>query len=222
VATGVVKLVTDLGSIQAAGLLFSPDGKKIAFTGRTTDPDPPITHIDIYVMNADGTKLKKMTNHTIELMPERSLGWSPDSKKIVYDLMTVMVDDITDYQDIFVLDVATGREVNLTDTENIIETDSCWSPDGKKIAFSAMSGNDLPYGTYIMDNNGRDLFKVADSTFSASWLPGGRSLIAIRWEPDMQLWYSLLIVDLNKQITMTLFQSGEKYVSIGAPVWLGK
>jgi Tol biopolymer transport system component len=55
--------------------VYSPDGMKLAFIS-THDGDP-----EIFVMNADGTGLKKLTDNTnVDAAP----SWSPDGGKIVF------------------------------------------------------------------------------------------------------------------------------------------
>jgi len=55
--------------------VYSPDGLKIAFIS-THDGDP-----EIFVMNADGTGLRKLTDNTaVDAAPT----WSPDGGKIVF------------------------------------------------------------------------------------------------------------------------------------------
>ena len=54
---------------------FSPDGTKIAFVA-THDGDA-----EIYVMNIDGTGLKRLTdNEHVDAVPT----WSPDGRRIVF------------------------------------------------------------------------------------------------------------------------------------------
>jgi len=55
--------------------IYSPNGLKIAFIS-THDGDP-----EIFVMNPDGTGLKKLTDNTaVDAAP----SWSPDGGKIVF------------------------------------------------------------------------------------------------------------------------------------------
>ena len=60
------------------GALWSPDGRKIAFTRNSgSDPAP-----EIYVMNADGSGQRRLTRSTAaDLVPT----WSPDGRKIAFD-----------------------------------------------------------------------------------------------------------------------------------------
>ena len=55
--------------------MYSPDGLKLVFIS-THDGDP-----EIFIMNADGTGLKKLTdNSAVDAAP----SWSPDGGKIVF------------------------------------------------------------------------------------------------------------------------------------------
>jgi Tol biopolymer transport system component len=55
--------------------MYSPDGMKLVFIS-THDGDP-----EIFVMNADGSGLKKLTDNTaVDAAP----SWSPDGGKIVF------------------------------------------------------------------------------------------------------------------------------------------
>jgi Tol biopolymer transport system component len=55
--------------------MYSPDGLKIVFIS-THDGDP-----EIFVMNANGTGLRKLTDNTaVDAAP----SWSPDGSKIVF------------------------------------------------------------------------------------------------------------------------------------------
>ena len=55
--------------------VYSPDGLKIAFIS-THDGDP-----EIFVMNADGTGIRKLTDNTaVDAAP----NWSPDGSKIIF------------------------------------------------------------------------------------------------------------------------------------------
>src|SRR4029077_20468146 len=67
----------DGGLGGTAGATWSPDGRKIAFTSTrdSHDDDNP----DLYVMNPDGSGIRKVT-HTSGV--EYLLSWSPDSRKI--------------------------------------------------------------------------------------------------------------------------------------------
>jgi Tol biopolymer transport system component len=75
--TGRRDLPTE-GIVVASLPAWSPDGKKIAFEGRVAEGGAS----DIYVMNADGSGLRKLTDDpAYDQQPQ----WSPDGATIVYD-----------------------------------------------------------------------------------------------------------------------------------------
>jgi TolB protein len=69
----------DGGVGGVAGLLLSPDGRRIAFmsTRDTRDQD----NGELYVMNADGSGLQRLTRTPGTEYP---LSWSPDGRKIAF------------------------------------------------------------------------------------------------------------------------------------------
>ena len=69
------KAANDAGLGGAAGLLWSPDGRRIAFVS-TRDGDP-----EVYVMNADGSSVKRLTRAAGE---EFLVSWSPDGRKLAF------------------------------------------------------------------------------------------------------------------------------------------
>ena len=68
---------------------------------------------EIYVMNADGTDLVRLTNN---LANDVQPSWSPDNKKIVF---------MRSYYNIRVIDVENGNETILTD--GLIDSSPSWS-----------------------------------------------------------------------------------------------
>jgi hypothetical protein len=80
--TGETRLARD-----ASGPAWSPDGRRIAFTGirartgRICPEDGCFINGDIYVMNADGTGQVRVTrNSAFDTVP----AWSPDSRQIAF------------------------------------------------------------------------------------------------------------------------------------------
>ena len=94
----------------------SPDGKTIAFL---SDRDGT-GHL--YVMNADGSNLRRVSNHAGE---ESAATWSRDSKQVAY-----VVDD-----HVWVRDTATGNERDVT-PNGARDFEPSFSPDGKWLAVS--------------------------------------------------------------------------------------
>lgn len=83
-----------------AGPAISPDGKRIAFYGRTENG-----FLDIYTMNVNGSGLKNITMDSTE---NYSPHWSPDGKWIAYT-----AGDMKNY-DIWILNPKTKEKRRLT------------------------------------------------------------------------------------------------------------
>jgi hypothetical protein len=87
---------------------WSPDGKSIAFAderGGWDDPD----HTEIYVMRADGSKLRDLTSGRPTVLRDEEPSWSPDGSRIVF----VRVVENRPYLELGVVDARTGRERTL-------------------------------------------------------------------------------------------------------------
>lgn len=136
---------------------WSPDGKKIAFDRS----NPSDGNRDIYVMNADGTGLKRLTSDpSFDADPE----WSPDGRKFAF------------YRngDIYVMNASDASGLTQLTSDGAHPT---WSPDGSRIAF--WSGRSGTWGVYAMNANGSGLTHITSDTMNASnpvWSPDGKSI----------------------------------------------
>ena len=120
-----------------------------------------------------------------------------------------------------------GKEVNLTDSENNDDVEAVWSPDGVKIAFTSGSHSDdreasLSWGVYMMDPDGSDMVKLGDNLSQPTWLPDSKRLLAVR--RDAERAYSLVIVDSQDRRLQTVLECAEEpeyqFVVAYYPVWL--
>src|SRR5215216_6890021 len=105
---------------------YSPDGKKIVFSGSSGS-----SGTEIYTINSGGgSKIRLTRNDRDDSYPT----YSPDGKKIVY-----MHDGRND-SELYTIDVRTGHRVQLTrnDRDDLYPS---YSPDGKKIVYSGSSGS---------------------------------------------------------------------------------
>jgi TolB protein len=104
----------------------SPDGTSIAFLS-DRDGTPRI-----YIMNADGANLRRLTTHEAEggRDEESEPVWSHDGTQIAY-LVGGQV---------WIRDVATGRERSVT-IPGASELEPSFSPDGKWLAVSRVRGD---------------------------------------------------------------------------------
>ncbi|MDE0502913.1 MAG: hypothetical protein OXI86_02450, partial [Candidatus Poribacteria bacterium] len=137
---------------------WSPDGTKIAFTSSRDGKR------QIYVMNADGSHLKKLTDTRDNTDPD----WSPDGHTIAF---TVHPDWMNDWADHIAVMDADGRNRVRHEDHGMHPS---WSPDGRAIAFvSSRHGNNE---IYVISADGQRLKRVTHDLASQhrpAFSPGG-------------------------------------------------
>jgi WD40 repeat protein len=162
---GVTRTATFTLTIEPPGI---PARGQIAFV---SDRDG---NKEIYVMNADGTNQRNLTNH-----PAADWGpaWSPDGKKIAF---VSTRDDIFN-REIYVMN-ADGTNVRRLTYHRALDEYPAWSPDGKKIAFASRFRDDtydIYWEIYVMNADGTNVRQLTDFRYghqSGSWEP--------TWSPD--------------------------------------
>ena len=125
---------------------------------------------EIYVMNADGSNVAKLTDNTAS---DRSPSLSPDGRKIAF------YSNRDGVFEIYVMNVDGSNVVNLTNntTGDVYPS---WSPDGQKIAF--VSGRDGDEEIYVMNADGSNVVKLTDNTALdriPSWSPDGQKIVFV-------------------------------------------
>ena len=133
----------DVSSTAATGV------EKIVFTGEFTG------NREIWMMNPDGTELEQLTFHPgyNQLHPEVS----PDGTKIAF---TSNLDETDpNKEDVFVLDLVSGVETNLTAWQGRDRYPS-WSPGGNEIVFD--SDRQGPQSLWRVPAKGGEATRVTD------------------------------------------------------------
>lgn len=115
-------------------LEWSPDGTEVVFTSNhEVFPEgwpPKILHNDIYVMNADGTFLRRVIE---DRRTKGRVSFSPDATYVVYDWREE--DDWSLNRRIAMLDLATGESQELTDG-TYDEYFPTFTPEGGAVLFT--------------------------------------------------------------------------------------
>jgi WD40 repeat protein len=155
------------------GAAWSPDGSRIAFVGGFDEED-----ISIYVMRADGTDVRRVTDGG-SLADGEDLGpsWSPDGMRIAFarggDIFTVNADGTS--------------LVRLTEGP-VVEYEPAWSPEGSRIAFEGYdlaSGGQPPSSVrlYVMNADGTNITEVGPKNVQGpAWSPDGTEIAYVDTE----------------------------------------
>ncbi|HET7693574.1 MAG TPA: Ig-like domain-containing protein [Gemmatimonadota bacterium] len=134
----------------------------------------------IYVMNADGSGLLKLTTGT---HADSRPAWSPDGSRIAF----ARVDDSSSCG-IYVMNADGSGLARLTSTCGDITP--AWSPDGGRIAFGKWTLGSLSTGIYVMNADGSGVIKLTEGLHDEypAWSPDGQKIAFnhtyLLWESD--------------------------------------
>ncbi|MDE2796589.1 MAG: hypothetical protein OXL34_17375 [Gemmatimonadota bacterium] len=160
-----VEWVTNISYGTVWDPAWSPDGTRIAFSSNHSDGNlgNPDGYSEIYVMDADGSDVERLTNHD---EGSSSPAWSPDGTRIAFSSYR------DGYSEIYVMD-ADGSNVQRLTNHEWGSYSPAWSPDGTRIAFSYEL--DSPYHEiYVMDAEGSNVERLTDfSGRYPAWSPDG-------------------------------------------------
>jgi Tol biopolymer transport system component len=142
----------------------SPDGRRIAFTSYRDGNG------EIYVMNADGSRLRRLTNTPGN--SEDAPSFSPDGRMIVF----------TSFDGggvgIYAMNAADGSSTHQVLAGNPNYGGPNFSPGGRKILYAADRG--LGGTAYTIDPDGRNgsiLFAHPQIVYNPTYSPDGQSIV---------------------------------------------
>jgi Tol biopolymer transport system component len=171
---------------------WSPDASQLAYLHAGNSGSN-----DLYVINADGTNQRRLTNTPEE---EGIPAWSPDG-----DTIAVAIPTDGDAE-IYLLDAETGEILSqLTDNEGIDDYMPAWSPDGRHISYvtkTEMEGSDE---IHIMTADGATSTQVTDSAvedYYPAWAPNGDTIVFVSARVSEQALF-LMNVDGSNQRQLT-------------------
>jgi hypothetical protein len=178
-----------------------PGDSRILFEWRRTYPQAAT---NIWLADAESGALEQLTSGGADSRPK----WSPDGKRILF---ARAVRDTTgdgrvspsDAVDIYLLDLVSNQETNLTRSAEFDDFNFAWSPDGEWIAFTSLRTDANGDGVINLDDS-QDLFLMrADGSgercldlgkktvYSPSWSPDGRFILVtvLDEEGKTALWH---------------------------------
>ncbi len=182
-ASAPVDIPDLLSTVRLGEAAWSPDGKQILYSGNASG------RINLWLMNADGTGAHQLL-HSDDA--QSGAVWSNDGQNIVYQ-QDRGGDEI---YDLYTVSAAGGTPQNLTQTDQITETNPHFSPDGKMLAFQQKEKTAPSINLALMDwttHQVRLLTHEKDAKRSwtfVTWSPDGKTLYANRGDlhEDMSAW----------------------------------
>jgi dipeptidyl aminopeptidase/acylaminoacyl peptidase len=172
---------------------LSPDGKRIAFTGRQQDAaleqarkekrdwrlveEQPPNHA-LYVMDA-GAAPRQMSSTKMHV---GAFSWAPDGSRIVFETRPSPDADVSAQADLFEIELATGKETAISVTR-ATESNAMYSPDGRYLAFSRSTDPPYSAGDYdiVLHDRTTGKQRVLPSTFDRwprllGWAPDSKGV----------------------------------------------
>ena len=198
--------------------VWSPDGRKLVFgkrperSGAVCSPAGRC-HEEIYVINADGTGLRRLTRNAVN---DHRPVWSPDGRSIAFardrDWQTV---------NIYVMNADGSAQRRLTPTLHRQQpggwVELAWSPDWEKIAFDDSAGHLGAPDIFVMNTDGSGLRNVTNTdttSFDFAWSPDGRRIAYLEGSPGGAPLYVV-----NADGTGKRRLTGPLMVDLGPPSW---
>ena len=169
---------------------------RIVFEGRFFEPE---STTNIWMLDKATGELTQLTYGNTDTRP----SWSPDGTTIIFGRATTDTNrngyvTVSDFADIYVLDIASGEEKNLTNTPEVGEFNFAWSPNGKWIAYTGIRRDVNGDGSINLDDS-EDLFMIPSgggdeqflnlrgrAVFSPSWSPDGRFILVLVMDDEGQ------------------------------------
>lgn len=212
-------------SVPILPLSVTPSTIKAPTLGPTTHLKGKITFVsthemekgaNIYVMNADGTQKRRLTNaqeQTFNLSPR----WSPDGGTIAFD------GPGAGNNDIYLIQEDGSGLINLTNSSEIAEHTPAWSPDGKKIVYVGYQPTNM--GTtsnmYVINNDGSGnklLVSGLDFLDNPTWSPDGSRIAFSAYDHD-NLTITIFIMDADGTNIKRLLPQKLAFMQAQYPQW---
>jgi Tol biopolymer transport system component len=172
--SGVKKLTQSTGSSGDAA--WSPDGSLIAFEA---DHGNSKGFSAIYVMHADGQKLREVTRPRSPLS-DYAPRFSPDGTHLVFSRSRGTADHAPEALFTVGLD---GKGLQRVTSFSLHVGDADWSPDGKRIVFEAYPTADSFGDIYVVDAAGGGVVNLTQNPVGQAgsadpvWSPDGTKIL---------------------------------------------
>jgi dipeptidyl aminopeptidase/acylaminoacyl peptidase len=135
----------------------------------------------------DIMKDQKYESPTAPYYSESEIAWSPDGKYIAYTSKRLrgIEDARSTNTDIYLHELATGKEINITEGNGGYDRNPVFSPDGSGIAYQSMERNG-----YEADLDRLFVYNISSRT--RTWISKGWEFDVenLSWADDQNIWFS--------------------------------
>lgn len=176
-------------------------------TGRIVFSGGPPHGEDVYVVNADGTGLQRVTN---DAASEFDPTWSPDGEQIAYRHQPG--DDRT--TDIWVIGADGRQPRNLSGDDGRPDWGPAWSPDGVWIAWNTApdTGVGFNLGLIHPDGTGRSVVTPSVWVEYPAWSPDGTQIAFMSQVAEEGSQYDVFVMNADgsdvRRLTTTPAEDG--------------
>jgi Tol biopolymer transport system component len=147
-AGGSVTILTHASAAHDYKPAWSPDGTRIAFQSNRDG------NYEIYVMNADGSGVARLTNDPGQ---DGEPAWSPDGSQLAF------ASTRAGPQDIWLMNADGSSATNLTLSATgptVVDASPAWSPDGLQIVFASTCSGCSQSDLYVINRDGTGLRRL--------------------------------------------------------------
>jgi TolB protein len=168
--TGAYQAITNDTIASYKDPAFSPDGKQIAVVYKKNKRDKSIPD-EVYLMNADGTGLKQLSNYPKEFASQPvpgykagALQWHPTENFISY------ISHQNGQHNIYAVATDGSWQRRLTN-EKLSEGWHDWSDDGKWLVYDLSDKESTQYHIMLMNWQTNKSKQLTDTTFKYQYSP---------------------------------------------------
>ncbi len=154
--------------------VWSPDGKMLAFVGARVRNETDIHYVFLKESEEDKTKRDRTIEKALDVMKKRKVpGEKPKPKDKPKDKQPKEIEVTIDFDGI-------ADRIHRISIPNVDEAGLMWSPDSKKLAFSAtIDGKEWLYTVAIPDDP-KPVLLVAGSGSRGRWLEEGDQIVRLQ------------------------------------------
>jgi dipeptidyl aminopeptidase/acylaminoacyl peptidase len=155
---------------------------------------------------------QRFESPTAPYFDEAEIAWAPDSKSIAYTCkkLTGKADAVSTNTDIYLYNLETGKEINITDGNKGYDRYPVFSPDGSKIAYQSMERDG-----YESDLD--RLFSYDIKEGKRTWVSKGWDfdISNITWEGDSALYFACSHLGTSQIFKTSLKGNGVRKITDG-------